>query len=339
MVGRTQQQVNAKKGSIQNYASKISTTGNQIEALKSGRVLKIQQLNNKILQTEYKLKSEQAELKAMTNEYKLAQDQYERLQKMFNEGLVSQTQFQQRYLSFQNAIAKKTSAENKVAQTQQELINISIEKSSVEQDYNEKISKAQGDRFQSMSQVAIGEGEIAKLENQVTNYSIRNGMYIVLAPQDGQIVQANKMGIGEILKEGERITVIVPNRVDYAVEMFIRPVDLPLINLNQQVRFQFDGFPAIVFSGWPNNSFGTFAGKVVAYENTISPNGMFRVLVAEDSTERHWPPQLKIGSGAKGIALLKNVPIWYELWRNINGFPPDYYHAIVKTPSDKKEKK
>jgi len=25
------------------------------------------------------------------------------------------------------------------------------------------------------------------------------------------------------------------------------------------------------------------------------------------------------------MVLLKDVPIWYELWRQINGFPPDYY--------------
>jgi hypothetical protein len=63
----------------------------------------------------------------------------------------------------------------------------------------------------------------------------------------------------------------------------------------------------------------------MAIENSISPNGMFRVLVVEDIKERPWPEQVKIGGGAQGIALLKNVPIWYELWRNINGFPPDYY--------------
>jgi hypothetical protein len=32
-----------------------------------------------------------------------------------------------------------------------------------------------------------------------------------------------------------------------------------------------------------------------------------------------------MGNGAKGIALMKNVPIFYEIWRNINGFPPEYY--------------
>ena len=72
-------------------------------------------------------------------------------------------------------------------------------------------------------------------------------MYVILAPQDGQIVRASKSGIGEILKDGETITVIVPSRADYAVEMYVTPVDLPLINIGQKVRFMFDGFPAIVF--------------------------------------------------------------------------------------------
>lgn len=109
-------------------------------------------------------------------------------------------------------------------------------------------------------------------------------MYIVTASQDGQIVQANKSGIGEILKDGETIAIIVPTRVDYAIEMFIRPMDLPLINIGQPVRFTFDGYPAIVFSGWPNGSYGTFAGRITSFENAIGPNGMYRVLVAEDSS-------------------------------------------------------
>ena len=95
------------------------------------------------------------------------------------------------------------------------------------------------------------------------------------------------------------------------------------------MQFWFDGFPAIVFSGWPNASYGTFAGKVFAVEKSVSPNGKFRVLVAEDPKEKPWPKQLRIGSGAKAMALLKDVPIWYEIWRNINGFPPDYYNPTT----------
>ena len=82
----------------------------------------------------------------------------------------------------------------------------------------------------------------------------------------------------------------------------------------------------MVFSGWPAASYGIFVGEVAAVETNLSENGKFRVLVTEDAgSAKKWPQQLKVGTGAQGFALLKNVPVWYELWRNINGFPPDYY--------------
>ena len=336
LVSRTQDQVNAKKEIINFYESKVLSASEQIWALQNAKKYKIEQLKNKLLQMDNKIQGEQADVVALTNECDLLKDQYERQQKMFDDGLVSQTQLQQRNAAYQNALAKKTSAINKLAQSKQELININIEQNSVEQEYAEKISKTQADRFQSMGQIADGQGDLAKLENQTDNYTIRNDMYVILAPQDGQIVQANKTGIGEILKEGEKIAVIVPQQIDFAVEMFVRPVDLPLIKVNQKVRFMFDGFPALVFSGWPDNSYGTFGGKVYAIENTVSTSGYFRVLVIEDSTDKKWPPTLKNGVGAQGIALLKDVPIWYELWRNINGFPPDYY--IVNDDESKTKK-
>jgi hypothetical protein len=185
--------------------------------------------------------------------------------------------------------------------------------------------KAEGDRFGSLSQVATGQGDVAKLENQYASYAIRNGMYYIIAPQSGQIIQARTAGLGEVLKEGDMLVRIVPDQIDYAVEMFVRPVDLPLMGTGQDVRFMFDGFPAIVFSGWPNASYGTYSGKVTAVESDVSENGKFRVLIREDTTFRPWPKELRIGAGANGIALLKTVPVWYELWRNINSFPPDYY--------------
>jgi multidrug efflux pump subunit AcrA (membrane-fusion protein) len=333
LIGRTQEQVMAKKNAIQHYESKVSTTELQINALSNAKRLKIEQLKNKWRQIENKLDGERAELLAVQNELSLAKDQYERQEKMFKEGLVSKTQLQQRSVSYQNSLAKKISIENKLNQTQQDYTNAKIELNSIEQEYAEKMNKAESDKFQSLSIIESSKGDVSKLENQVSSYIIRNGMYILLAPQDGQIVQAKKAGIGEIIKESENIATIVPNVSNYAVELFVRPVDLPLINMGQKVRFQFDGFPAIVFSGWPNTSYGTFGGEIRAVESNISDNGYFRILVTEDVTDKKWPKELKIGSGAQGIALLKDVPIWYELWRNINGFPPDFYK------NEKNEKK
>ena len=337
LVKRTEQQVDAKKGLQKYYEAKVGTTNNQMQALNSGRELKLSQLRVKISQLNHKMTGEEAELTAANNEFRMTADQYERQKKMYDEGLVSLTQFQQRSVSYQNALAKKTATENKLAQTRQEIMNVNIEQNATIQDYNEKLSKTEGDRFQSMGQIEGSGGDIAKLENQVANYKARQGLYFVIASQDGQVVQINKAGIGEILKDGESIGVIVPEKVDYAVEVFIKPVDLPLVKEGQRVMCIFDGFPAIVFSGWPNSSYGTFAGKVIAIENNISTNGMFKALVIQDKNEKQWPPKIKMGTGVQGIAILNDVPIWYELWRNINGFPPDYYE--VKTEKSAKDEK
>lgn len=336
LVSRTGEQINAKQMSVAYYKNKVTATQTQMGALDNNRSLKQTQLQNKIQQLQLKLQSDSMEIIAANNEYSIASLQFKRQKAMFDSGLVSQTQLEQRNQNYQNAMAKKVSAQNKMGSTSQDLIIARIEMDAINQDYVEKVSKAQGDQFQSLSQIAGGQGDVAKLQNQYSNYNIRSGMYFITAPQAGQITKAKKAGIGEIIKEGEMLVEIVPNKMDYAVELFVEPMDLPLVSIKQKVRFMFDGFPAIVFSGWPNASYGTFSGEVVAVENAVSPNGKFRVLIKEDfNDKKRWPKELKIGAGTQGIALLKNVPIWYELWRNINGFPPDFYKADYKNEKKK----
>jgi multidrug efflux pump subunit AcrA (membrane-fusion protein) len=335
LLERTQQQINAKKNSAVAYENKAAASQVQTGILSSGRQLKQASIENKTQQQKLKVRNDEAELIAINNELAVYQRQIDAGKIMLDSGAVSLVDFEKRKVNYRNAIAKKMVAENKLLQSQQELINLGIEQNISVMDYNDKISKADGEKFGSLSNAASATAEISKLQNIYSSYDIRNKLYYVTASQSGQITKAKKAGIGELLKEGEMIAEIVPDKIDYAVEMFIEPMDLPLVNKGQKVRFVFDGIPAIVFSGWPQSSFGTFGGIVSACETNVSDNGKFRVLVTEDSTEKRWPKNLRMGSGAHGIALLKNVPVYYELWRHINGFPPDFY----KVESQHKEKK
>lgn len=325
LLDRTKEQLAGKQLSVEYYKNKVDVTGQQINAINNGLDLKLSQLMNKLSQLNLKVQADSAEAVAAGNDFQIAAVQYNRQKAMYDSGLVSLTQLEQRNQLYQNAMAKKISAENKLANSKQDLTITRIEMSALQQENLEKVAKAQGEQYQSLTQIANGQADIAKLENQYASYSIRNGMYYVIATQSGQVVKAQKAGIGEFVKDGDMIAEIVPDKIRYAVEMFVRPLDLPLLAPGQKVRFMFDGFPAIVFSGWPQASSGTFGGEIVAIESNVSVNGKFRVLVKEDPAGKPWPSQLKIGTGAQGIALLKDVPVWYELWRNINGFPPDYY--------------
>ncbi|MDE3235340.1 MAG: HlyD family efflux transporter periplasmic adaptor subunit [Bacteroidota bacterium] len=338
LLGRTEQQINAKQQSIEGYKGKAGTADKQVQALQQALELKLASLDNKIRQQLLKVESDSMDVLAAANDLNMYKRQINAAKTMLDSGAISLNEFEKRKSNYQSSLAKKTSAENKFLQGKQELINLRIEKNSVVQDYTDKVSKAEGDKFSAISQVASTEADVAKLKSIYSSYDVRNKLYYVTAPQGGQVAKAMKAGVGEMVKEGEMIVEIIPTQLQFAVEMYVQPVDLPLISKGQEVRFMFDGFPAIVFSGWPDATYGTFSGKVTAIENNVSDNGMFRVLVAEDTTDKHWPKQLRLGGGAQAIALLKNVPVYYELWRNINGFPPEYYTA-GKDQSTKKAKK
>ncbi|NDF99710.1 MAG: HlyD family efflux transporter periplasmic adaptor subunit, partial [Chitinophagia bacterium] len=260
----------------------------QIAALNSGLTLKLEQLRNKIVQLQLKVQADSAEAIAAQNDLNIGKLQFDRQRVLFDSGLVSLTQVEQRNQTYQSALAKKISADNRLANTRQELTITMIEMNAQLQENREKVAKAEGDRFQSLTEIASGQVDVAKLRNLYASYSIRNGMYYILAPQAGQVISARKAGIGEYVKEGEMIVEIVPEKFVYAVEMFVRPLDVPLMAPGQKVRFLFDGFPAIVFSGWPNASYGTFGGVIVAVERNISQEGKFRILIKEDPNDKPW---------------------------------------------------
>lgn len=339
LLERTQQQINAKQIANEGYQQKAVTAETQIRALEDGQRLKLSQIDIKLRQQELKVTSDSNEMVAVANELGIAKRQIEAARQMLDSGVISLTDYERRKLTFQNALAKRVSAENKFLQAKQEFSSLRIEKNATVQEYTDKIAKAQGDRFGSLSNAASGQADVSKLENAYSNYDIRNKLYYITAPQSGQITKARKAGIGEVMKEGDMIVEIVPDHIQLAVELFAEPMDLPLLNIGQKIRFVFDGFPAIVFTGWPAASYGTFGGIIAAVETSVSDNGKFRLLVIEDPAEKAWPKQLRMGGGANGIALLKDVPIGYELWRNINGFPPEFYKPAsdaMKKNADKK---
>lgn len=327
LLKRTSEQVGAKEKSIDNYNSKAGTAQLQVTALKNALELKLNSIDNKLQQQYLKVASDSNEVIAAQNELSIYKRQLDAGKIMYDSGSIALIELEKRRANFQNGVAKKISVENKFLQNKQEINNLLIEKRSALQEYSDKIAKAEGDRFSALSAAATEEAEVAKLRNLYANYDARNKLYYVRAPQSGQITKAKKAGIGEMLKEGDMLVEIVPEKVQFAVQLFIDPMDLPLVSIGQKVRFIFDGFPAIVFSGWPQSSIGTFGGRVAAIETNVSANGKFRVLVKEDDPTHPWPKQLRMGGGAKGIALLKDVRVYYELWRIINGFPPEYYQS------------
>ncbi len=332
LVERTSAQLKSKSFSQTSYTSKVKALEQQIIALKEERKLKLEQAQNKLLQAKLQQKSDSIDFQAAKTQLSIAERQFRRTAQLESEGLKAVTDVETKKLKLQESQAKLISQENKLLSSKNKVINAKIEISSIKANYQDKISKAESEKFTALSGQFDTEAQVSKLQNQLSNYELRSGMRYITAPQDGFINQAIQKGIGETFKAGAQIVSIMPSGIDLAVETYVKPIDLPLIHPGEDVRLIFDGWPAIFFSGWPNLSYGTYGGEVVFVERNISQNGKYRVLVKPDPEEQAWPDAIRAGSGAKTLALLKDVSIWYEIWRQINGFPPDYY-----SPADAKQ--
>ena len=336
LVERTGKQLRAKAMSVTSYQEKVKALKMQMDALGNERVLKLEQARNKLLQSKLKVQSDSIDLEAAKTNITIAQRQYDRVVQLQSEGLKALTDVEEKRLKLQETQAKLISQENTLLASKNDVINAEVEISRIQAEYTDKISKARSEMMTAQSNQFDSEAQVTKLENEYTNYEMRSQLHYIRAPQDGFINKALQAGIGETFKEGDRLVGIMPSNYDMAVETYVEPIDLPLIHLGEEVRIQFDGWPAIVFSGWPNASYGTYGGKVVAIETFISDNGKYRILLAPDPDGEPWPKDLRVGSGANTIALLQDVPIWFELWRKLNGFPPNYYQSENQGTTAKK---
>ncbi len=326
---RIKEQIGAKENALQSTRQKTEALQKQIGALQDGLRFSLNKARNKVQQNKLKVQSDSIEFVAAKTNFKVAKDQFDRQVKLYEEGLKSKVELETRELKFQETQAKLMSSENKFFATKNELLNAIIELNSIEAEYLDKISKSESDLNSTFAYMFDTEGSISKMNNDFANMQIRSSFYYITAPKDGIVVKALRVGVGETIKEGEDIVTIVPEKPELAVELYVDALDVVLLEKGDEIRLQFEGWPALVFSGWPNVTFGTF-GAIVKTIDKVSTKGKFRILATVEDREGHpWPEQLRIGTNAKGWSMLKTVPVWYEIWRRLNGFPVDFNKDFV----------
>ncbi len=310
MLKRLQQVITAKEQSLQSKDQKAKALQRQIGALEDG-------MRTKTDQAKAKLEAERVRFNNFKN-------QYERNKKLFEAGNIPLTKFQDIEYKYQGSEA--------------DFVNAEIEIERVQAEYLDKINKAESDLNNTLAEQFDTQADLAKLRNELSNMEIRSQQYFILAPQAGYVVKATQAGIGETVKEGDPVCTIMPQSEDIAVEMHVKAMDVPLISKGRKVRIEFDGFPALQFSGWPSISVGTFGGTVEVIDYVNTKPGEFRILVIPDQKDIPWPKQIRMGSGIKGWVMLDDVSVWYELWRQLNGFPPSLYEEPVDEETKTKSK-
>jgi RND family efflux transporter MFP subunit len=172
------------------------------------------------------------------------------------------------------------------------------------------------------ARVAEASAELNRVDVNLSRQSVQ----IVRAPRDGVILRVNAGDAATIVSAGDVVATFVPDSVERAVELYIDGRDIALVRPGARVRLQFEGWPVIQFSGWPSVAVGTFGGIVAAVDPSASTAGRFRILVTEDAEDPNpWPDHsfVRFGSNARGWVLLDTVRSGFEVWRQLNNFPPN----------------
>ncbi|HEY9886385.1 MAG TPA: biotin/lipoyl-binding protein [Vampirovibrionales bacterium] len=284
------------KESIKSYENKIAFTNNEIEALQGNIANEIAVLEQEKLIAETDLETANLNLT--------------RIKTLSEKGLSSEREKELVIQKRNNALAKLERAKAKISQKRIKMVQEIAKLNSNIQGYQADKAKLSGDLIQS--------------EIKLQTAQKRREMGLVRAPYDGIIVRILKRGTGETFKENDQMIIMTPLTEDRAVELFLSDIDAPLVSVNDRVRLQFAGWPALQFGGFSDTlSFGTFPGRIAVVDNVDSGNGYFRVIVVPDESEGGWPPgeMLRMGTRASGWVILRTVTLGYELWRRFSGLP------------------
>ena len=271
--------------------------------------------------------------------YETARLNLERRQQLMEEGLRSRRDFE---------LAQKAEAKAKAALRSNQLEIESLEQQTeaarftaqqVGSDFDVKRATIDAKLAKTQQALATIRYELQQIGLEIDNQEARREQAIVRAPIGGKVVRAEAVGPGVTVKEGEPLATILPQSTDRVAALFVDDFNAPLVSVGQQVRLQIAGWPALQFSGFPQASLGTFAGKVLVVDAISDIKGQFRVLVGPDSEaidggEQPWPEPhlLRPGIQTSGWLMIKTVPLGFELWRRFNGFPP------TLMPESKKKK-
>ena len=184
----------------------------------------------------------------------------------------------------------------------------------------------------SKRQYELSQIEYAKYQNELAQINIdKINVDVRISRQQTQIIKAHVAGVifkrltgqeSVVVKAGDILVQIMPETQSRAVALWIDGNDIPFVRLHQKARLQFEGWPAIQFRGWPEIAVGTFRGEVSFIDPTDNGLGLFRAVIVPDEP---WPDvqYLRQGVRVHGWVQLGKVPLWYELWRQFNGFPPE----------------
>lgn len=259
-----------------------------------------------------------------------------RHRQLVKKGLVSDRDLE---LTIQADIASKADLQGAYANLQaaeQAMKALVFGRDQISAEVLQRLLEAEAARDASVAEAARTDDQLAEVSLRLSNAEQRRLASRVLSPLDGTVVKMAKVGVGETVRQGDPLVRLSPTSTDKAIEMTADGLDAPLLNTGRKVKILFYGIPAIPLPAWPELMAGTYSGVIKVVDQVDDGKGNYRFWVVPDPDDHPWPDQSHVrqGTRAMGWVILNRVPLWYELWRRFNLFPPDYLeqpHGMIDT--------
>jgi len=313
----------ALKARAEALSEQIANSAGVRKAAVPATIERVKQAKDRVYQAEQSVEAAKLSLKT-------AQWQTERVEMLYGDGLRSK---RDKELAELETVRSRTELEKALAAldvAKEDSAISMLENKRTDADTGGNINAIKASRADANQLVASTEADIFKLQIDIDNFSKRVDQRTVDAPCSGRIVRLLRVGAGAMVNAGDVLAVIAPHTQDRAAEINIRDWDAPLVSVGRPVRLQIAGWPALQFIGWPRIAIGTFAGVVSVIDATDDGKNRYRVIVEPDKSALAskqadpWPSTtfLRPGAQVTGWILLSDVPLWYELWRQLNGWQP-----------------
>ncbi len=281
----------------------------------------------RVVEADNKVREAQQKVEQYKIDVHTAQLNVDRHRQLVKEGLVSQRELE---LTIQTEIGTKAglqAAQAGLQAAEQARSALSFGRDQISADVHQKLMEAIASRDAAVAEAAKATESLADIAYRQQGVQQRIEAAKLFSPMDGTVVKMARVGINETVKQGDNLVTISPLASDPAIEMKAEGLDSPLLKPGRKVRILFFGVPAIPLPAWPSLMAGTRGGVIKVVDQIDDGKGNYRFWVVPDPDDpQPWPEQAQVRQGTKvmGWVIMNRVPLWYELWRRFNFFPPDY---------------
>lgn len=302
-----------------NIENELTVLQQNQQSLRNQKSIRVELFDKRYLQAKEALKNLQLKYQAQEKNYEVASKQFERTRELYSEHIESKRSYEQAENSVVTAQTEFEKASIDVDMQKRALAMIQEEKQQFIEEIDNHIRTLQNTLLSTQTRLNIVQREYQKHLTEIARFESGAS---VLSQKEGTIVRVLEQDKNSYIRQGAPVLRFAPKVTQSVLLLKVSDFNMPLIKRGLPVRIRFFGWPTLHIPGWPVIQFGTFGGIINRIDPIAHEPGAYYAYVVEDPNEP-WPEQsdLRIGTDATAWVALSVVPIWYEIWRLMNGFP------------------